>query len=155
MTTFNSQYNIVKHSAPETFEDAVSKVDMIGYIPKERQIAMLIQAGERLVNHRGVYDFAANQDVDIDEHPVDPTRSKSFDLADASEVMKGKQINNIIPETGEYIDHKGVIRNIKHPDAKSKQGVPDTTSRSVSGQMTPLESGEPLEKLDKTNKKGE
>lgn len=155
---FNTQHNIITHSKPEDYSGQESRVDMIGYIPRDRLIQMFINSGKRLVNERGVFDF--HEDVDIDEYEPDPTRSKAFDLADASEAMKGKKIVRVLAETGEYIDEKGRVRNIKDGGVILPKSRPDTPSRSVSGQMTPeLESGgdppdpEKGKKLDKTNKK--
>lgn len=63
--------------------DGETVVDMAGYIPAKAQIESLIMAGQRLVDHRRqLYDFAPDQQVDEDF--IDPTRSRGFDMADAS-----------------------------------------------------------------------
>lgn len=134
---FNNKYNRILKTPKEDFSEVISHVDLVGYIPKERQIKMLIEAGKRLVSNRGIYDFQANEKVDIDEIDPDVTRNLSFDLADASEIMKKYQIVTVNFETGEYLDKTGYIRNIKDGKKVYDKPVPDTSSRSVSGQMTP------------------
>lgn len=141
---FNTQYNIVEHSKPESFEGIISKVDLIGYIPKERQIQMLIEAGERLQASRGVYDLKAGQEFDIDDLDCDPTRDLAFGLAEASEIMRRYQISQVFLETGDFIDMKGNRRNIRDLGSVKELPRPDSTPRSVSGQMTP--SGEEVSK---------
>lgn len=57
-------------------------VETAGYISTERSIRELMEAGQRLVESRAdYYDLVDGQD---DGRPIDPTRSGSFDLADAT-----------------------------------------------------------------------
>lgn len=56
-------------------------VEKAGYIDLQKRIENMMLAGNRLVEGRKeMYDF----DGDVDEDFYDPTREKSFDLADAS-----------------------------------------------------------------------
>ena len=64
--------------------DSSSITEQGGYIPPERQIQDMMNAGRRLQEYRmSQYDFASPDD--IDESLSDPTRSANFDLADASQ----------------------------------------------------------------------
>ena len=64
--------------------DSSSITEQSGYIPPERQIQDMMNAGRRLQEYRmSQYDFASPDD--IDESLSDPTRSANFDLADASQ----------------------------------------------------------------------
>ena len=78
-----------KHRRPKLEEgvmDSLSKTETAGYIPADKQIEMFIQAGRRLDQARKEqYDFAEGEEVPEDV-VVDPTRSGSFDLADASQL---------------------------------------------------------------------
>lgn len=72
------------------YNDGVSKVQPYGYIPTRVQVQRMLEAGVRLSEFRkGLFDF--DDDTPDDEIEVDPTRSPSFDLADASEAFNGLQ----------------------------------------------------------------
>lgn len=77
-----------KHRRPKLEEgkmDDVSKVETAGYIPADVQIEMFIQAGRRLDQSRKEqFDFGPEEEVPPDF--IDPTRSGSFDLADATQL---------------------------------------------------------------------
>ena len=65
--------------------DSKSITEQSGYIPPERQIQDMMNAGRRLQEYRmSQYDFASPDD--IDESLSDPTRSANFDLADATQM---------------------------------------------------------------------
>jgi len=60
-------------------------VDTSGYIPPERQIFDMINAGRRLSeNRKGMYEF--ERDDVVPEDFVDPTREPGFDLVDAGNI---------------------------------------------------------------------
>lgn len=63
-----------------------------GYIPIKVQVESMLIAGQRLGEYRAEkYDFQSGEEVPDDVEP-DPTRSGSFDLADATQMgMKVKQ----------------------------------------------------------------
>lgn len=61
-----------------------SIVETAGYVPAERQIQSLIDAGVRLEDYRKGCDFVDG--VDTGEN--DPTREPGFDLADASAMSR-------------------------------------------------------------------
>ena len=65
--------------------DSKSITEQSGYIPPDRQIQDMMNAGRRLQEYRmSQYDFASPDD--IDESLSDPTRSANFDLADATQM---------------------------------------------------------------------
>lgn len=65
--------------------DQTIKVQKIGYVPAKKRIEDIINAGMRLKDFRASqYDFP--EGTQIDETLNDPTRSKNFDLADASQL---------------------------------------------------------------------
>ena len=79
---FATKYSIQKTS-PEV-NKGPSHVEKAGYIPAQARIENMMLAGQRLVAHRAeMYDFKELKD--IDENFIDPTRSKNFDMADASQ----------------------------------------------------------------------
>lgn len=62
-------------------------VERDGYLSAQKRITNMILAGQRLKDFRTAqerYDFP---DGKIDEDAWDPTRSKNFDLADASQMQ--------------------------------------------------------------------
>lgn len=61
-----------------------SIVETAGYVPAERQIQSLIDAGVRLEDYRKGCDFLDGVDTGED----DPTRQPGFDLADASAMAR-------------------------------------------------------------------
>ena len=61
-----------------------SIVETAGYVPAERQIQSLIDAGVRLEDYRKGCDFLDG----IDTGENDPTRETGFDLADASAMSR-------------------------------------------------------------------
>lgn len=81
---FNVQHNYTKHSQPEQ-NHAKCLVEKAGYISAQKRIESMILAGQRLVDYRkNQFDFP---DGKIDEDFDDPTRIKSFDLADATQLQ--------------------------------------------------------------------
>ena len=73
----------------EEILDPVSKTETAGYIRAEDQITAFIDAGRRLDEYRReMYDFGDGEEVPDDF--IDPTRSGSFDLADAT--MLGESV---------------------------------------------------------------
>lgn len=81
---FNTKYNYKKVSIPEK-NSGRSPVETAGYIPANQRIENMMLAGQRLSESRKEqYDFP---DGEIDESYNDPTRSKNFDLADASQIQ--------------------------------------------------------------------
>lgn len=78
--TPHNQSNFPKIKEPI---DGELLTEVAGYIPANIRIENIINAGERLRQARAeMYDFGPNDEIDEDFQ--DPTRSKSFDLADAS-----------------------------------------------------------------------
>jgi len=64
----------------------ISKTETAGYVPAEKKILNLINAGKRLDNYRKEqYDIAEGEDVSEDV-VFDVTRSPNFDMADASQL---------------------------------------------------------------------
>lgn len=82
---FRTKYNRPK--LVEEVNDGKSKVETAGYVPAEVQIMDMLSAGMRLNEYRkDRFDFAADEVVPDDF--VDPTRSPSFDLADATAISR-------------------------------------------------------------------
>lgn len=116
---FNTPYKREYRSKQEDFAGIKSRVDLTGYVPKEKKIKMMIQAGLQY-QKTGLYDFPIDSDEDISDMECDPTRQKSFDLADASDRLR-------------YLER--VARNARIH--KQVEMGPDSPSRSESGPLTP------------------
>lgn len=61
-------------------------VELAGYIPVQRRIKEMMDAGRRLVEHRtaeAYYHYSTGQDPDLDFW--DPTLEKGYDAADATQ----------------------------------------------------------------------
>lgn len=86
MVKFNGPYDRIREKTDSVKRR--SHVDMTGYVPKEKRIRYLIEAGERLRPGGGSYDTQG--EVDIDQVFIDPTRQKGFDLVDAQEVIRNR-----------------------------------------------------------------
>ena len=80
---FSTKYSLQK--TPPEVNKGPSHVEKAGYIPAQARIENMMLAGQRLVAHRAeMYDFKELKD--IDENFIDPTRSKNFDMADATQI---------------------------------------------------------------------
>ena len=80
MAKFKTQYEDFKRF-PEVNSGEIL-VERVGYISARDRIENLLLAGHRLENYRKEqYDF--NSVDEIDETFTDPTRNKSYDMADA------------------------------------------------------------------------
>lgn len=81
---FNTHYNR-KRSKGEINSGEII-VETAGYISAKQRIENLINAGQRLVESRASqYDFDGSKPIDEDFY--DPTRLKSYDMADATQDM--------------------------------------------------------------------
>ena len=61
-------------------------VETAGYIPAQKRIENMINAGQRLVDYRkSQYDFDDEKSIDPDFR--DPGRSLNFDMADATQLQ--------------------------------------------------------------------
>lgn len=100
-------------------------VETAGYISKEKRIAALMLAGERLVQARKeMYDIPEGVDVDEDLVDIDPTRSGNYDLADASQakmslVSKSKQI--LKDEAKRLAEAKKMASQVKPEETPEKK----------------------------------
>lgn len=75
----------MKKSQPERNSGEI-KVEKGNYLPAKKRIENLMLAGQRLNQSRQEsYDFP---DGNIDENFFDPTRNKSFDMADAFQLSQ-------------------------------------------------------------------
>lgn len=77
-----------QYDRPDLIEEVMSDdsiTETAGYIPPERQIVDMINAGVRLGEFRKeAYDFGSGEEVPDDY--IDPTRSPNFDMADAQAI---------------------------------------------------------------------
>ena len=84
---FNTKFERVRIIQKEK-EPSVSRLDVSGYVPKEKRIRAIIAAGERLERfRRGEYDSTGETEPDIEKMSVDPTRSKSFGKLEAAQAL--------------------------------------------------------------------
>lgn len=89
---FQTPYN--RKSSPPEINSGKSQTEKAGYIPAKIRIENMMLAGQRLVAHRAeMYDFGTGVEPDED-YPIDPTRSKNFDMSDAF-VMSEAIKNNV------------------------------------------------------------
>lgn len=80
---FKTQYNSTG-ATPEKNSGQVI-VERTGYIPAQKRIENLINAGQRLKDFRSdQFDFP--DEKSINDEFFDPTRRKNFDMADASQM---------------------------------------------------------------------
>jgi len=71
-----------------------SLVESVGYIPAQKRIENLMTAGQRLKDYRNEqFDFPDEKSIDHDF--TDPTRSKNFDMADATQLSYQTERNII------------------------------------------------------------
>lgn len=76
-------------------------VETAGYIPAEKQIIDMINAGIRLGTYREQFDYNSIEEIDINNVEVDPTREADFDQGDAILLM-----NSIKPVVKDKIVNK-------------------------------------------------
>lgn len=87
---FATKYTIVR--TPPEVNSGPNLVERAGYIPAQVRIENMMAAGQRLIAHRAeMYDFKNMSE--IDENFIDPTRSKNFDLADATMIQQNIEAN--------------------------------------------------------------
>lgn len=92
--------------------DPTRITESAGYITAKQRIENMILAGQRLVEYRkGRYDFEADQPVDYNAY--DPTRSKNFDMADAS--MMANELE------AKKLEKSAHPHNIKHKKEDKKE----------------------------------
>ena len=104
---FSTKYSLQK--TPPEVNKGPSHVEKAGYIPAQARIENMMLAGQRLVAHRAeMYDFKELKD--IDESFTDPTRSKNFDMADASQFALN-------------LDQKQKAQEAPEEPSKQKEGV--------------------------------
>ena len=98
MAKFKTQYEEFLRS-PEVNSGEIL-VERVGYISARDRIENLLLAGHRLENYRkDQYDFDSVDN--IDESFTDPTRNKSYDMADAFQdtIALNAKFKNKIAET--------------------------------------------------------
>lgn len=116
---FQTQY-VRTRSAPEK-NSGICKVDRAGYISSQKRIENLINAGMRLVeSRREQYDFPGNE---FDPDFEDPTRSKNFDMADASQMNLAVQAR-IAKASRDKTVQDGVIKP-SQTDQEPRKEVPE------------------------------
>lgn len=82
-THYNRALRLPEQGSPERI------VETAGYMTNKQKIEAIINAGKRLVDYRKEqYDF---DDQHVDDDFIDPTRSKNFDLADATILSRQAQ----------------------------------------------------------------
>lgn len=87
MTIYKQWSNPPKAKAEK--KSGPSRTSLAGYQPADQRIQSLLSAGKRLFDaNTAAYDIPAGEKYYIDNISVDPTRSKAFDFADASEAMR-------------------------------------------------------------------
>lgn len=117
-------YNSSANPPPPVIEQGGGEklVETAGYIPPEKKIALMMQAGQTLKDYREmVYDNKPGEQDDLDSYQIDPTRSGSFDRIDASRLAR---------ELGEkaraHVD--AVVREKQRQEAlKMASATPPTT----------------------------
>ena len=88
---FQTPYNRTP-SLPE-INCGITQTEKAGYIPAKNRIENMMLAGQRLIAHRAeMYDINSDKEFNED-FPVDPTRSKNFDLADAFVISQNLENN--------------------------------------------------------------
>lgn len=96
--------------------DDTCHVEMQGYIKAKERIENMILAGQRLMEHRkDLYDFQEGEEVDLDFE--DPTRTKGFDMADATAIIH--YLNDV--EQGLEENHTNTSVPEKEPPAGSPE----------------------------------
>lgn len=114
---FNTRENRIKKNYEVNSGRVV--VEQAGYISKQKRIDNIIAAGQRLIMARSeMYDYPPGVEPDINA-PMDPTRRKDFDLADASMLL-----NTIQPKKkNDDIVQDSTISNVKgEPSLQEAKG---------------------------------
>lgn len=81
-TKLFSQLERYRHPAEKN--NLPSITERGGYMPAKVRIEQFFQAGVNLENYRKQqFDYSVDDNIDIDNVDIDPTRSKSYDFDDA------------------------------------------------------------------------
>lgn len=94
-------------------------VETAGYIPVDKQIQILIDAGRRLDASRGEYEFDA--DTDVPDSYEDVTRAPGFDMADASS-LKAQKSYRLRERLAELNRKKEEMKEEKKAEEVKKDG---------------------------------
>lgn len=93
-----------------------------GYVPINKQIEMLEDAGKAMEDFReGSYDY---QDEDVIQFTIDPTRAPNFDHADASEYKRKAE---------DYIKQQEIKANFKRRNLERAKRASEYASKVSMG----------------------
>jgi len=102
MPTMYSPYNRPKRAPEVNSGELVT--ESAGYIPAKNLIEGMLQAGQRLGEYRDtMYDYQTENAPEDIEMSLDPTRTRNFDMADASAI------------------ENAVTNNLKEQEKKAKE----------------------------------
>lgn len=91
----------------------VNVVERLGYVSVKDRIAQLVKSGRQLQLYRASqFDFNFEDGVSLDDLEIDPTRHKSFDFAEAYNMLQ--QLNT-----------KATLRKEKVVDNKEQSDIPE------------------------------
>lgn len=83
---FQTPYKRLAARIDEDLDYKTSLVERAGYVPANRLISSMIEAGRMLNRYRSEqYDFPS--DVDVDESFSDPTRTQGYDPAEGTQAL--------------------------------------------------------------------
>jgi len=83
---YQKNYTGKRYGKPSEQNGAELFTEQSGYIPAQKRIENLLNAGQRLKDFRDQqFDFV--DENSIDDQFFDPTRTKNFDLADATQLQ--------------------------------------------------------------------
>jgi len=110
---FQSTYKRLPHHPEKNLGERI--VETAGYMTNKQKIESILNAGRRLVDYRKEqYDF---QDV-VDEDFFDPTRSKNFDMADAT-ILARQTENRLKAQKKAHDDKIEAEKDKSLPDLKT------------------------------------
>lgn len=95
-----------------------------GYIPIDKQITDMINAGQRLGDYRkGIYDYDGEEEIDLNDVKLDPTRDADFDEGDALRALKvSEEAYRNAKELVDKVDSAIAVEEAKRKGVEDKAG---------------------------------
>lgn len=107
MGYFNASCFVARECKPIYVRDARSQTDQAGYVPTEKIVKQMMQAGAVFdAYNRAEFDYP-NGDVPLDVK-ADPTQDLGFDMADASRIMNEVEAEIVLAKEAEASKAPGV-----------------------------------------------
>lgn len=103
--------------------DSTDLLETGGWVDTKSLIKEIMIAGEKLQSFDNVYDY--DEDGDLDDGFIDPTRSGNYDMADASEEMRRFE-----RKSNDFKKAQNQKSNVPFREEKKEEALPPEDKKS-------------------------